>query len=56
MIKKEWKKELARDFLALGSWIFCILVLTGGGVRVYGVFFFIKTTPSLLLFVSSLKF
>jgi len=25
--KKGWKKELARDFLALGSWVFFVLVL-----------------------------
>ena len=24
---KDWKKELARDFLALGSWIFYVLVV-----------------------------
>ena len=28
MVKKEgWKKETARDFLAIGSWIFYILVI-----------------------------
>ncbi len=35
---KDWKKELARDFLALGSWIFYILVVARAWIRPYRPF------------------
>lgn len=38
MNKKSWKHELARDFLALGSWIFYILVLARSAIRPYRPF------------------
>lgn len=38
MDKKEWKRELARDFLALGSWIFYVLVLARSAIRPYRPF------------------
>ena len=38
MQNKNFKKELARDFLALGSWIFFILVLARALIKPYRPF------------------
>ena len=34
----DWKKELARDFLALGSWVFFILVIARAFIKPYRPF------------------
>lgn len=35
---KDWKKELARDFFSLGSWVFYILVLIRALIKPYRPF------------------
>ncbi|MEK6872383.1 MAG: hypothetical protein AABW90_00035 [Nanoarchaeota archaeon] len=35
---KNWKKELARDFIALGSWVFYILVIARASIKPYRPF------------------
>lgn len=37
-MKKEWKKEAARDILALGSWVFFILVIARAAIKPYRPF------------------
>lgn len=37
-ITRDWKKELVRDFLALGSWIFYILVIGRALIKPYRPF------------------
>jgi len=37
-MKKEWKKELARDVLALGSWVFFALVVVRALIKPYRPF------------------
>ena len=36
--KKIWKRELARDFLSLGSWVFYLLVLARAAIELYRPF------------------
>jgi len=34
-MKKDWKKEGARDFLAIGSWVFFIIIVARLGIGPY---------------------
>jgi hypothetical protein len=35
---ENWKKELARDFLAFGSWVFFVLVIARAAIKPYRPF------------------
>lgn len=37
-MEKEWKKEVARDILALGSWVFFVLVIARAAIKPYRPF------------------
>ena len=54
--KKDWKKELARDFLAIGSIIFFILVIARSAIKPYRPFVDQMIIAGLFLILISILF
>jgi hypothetical protein len=54
MNKLKWKKEFARDILALGSWVFYVLVIGRALIKPYRPFVDQVIIAGLFLFIISL--
>jgi len=54
MKKEDWKKEIARDFLALGSWVFYILVVGRAFIQPFRPFADRLIIGGILLFLTGI--